>query len=84
LNFYFFLFKTQYKIAEEVKKKMKGKIKWYNPRKGFGFIVGDDGKDIFVHQTDIPIDVSLNDNDLVEYEIEKSEKGPKAKNVKKL
>ena len=63
---------------------MKGKIKWYNPRKGFGFIVGDDGKDIFVHQTDIPIDVSLNDNDLVEYEIEKSEKGPKAKNVKKL
>jgi CspA family cold shock protein len=65
-------------------KKMKGKIKWYNPRKGFGFIVGDDGKDIFVHQTDIQTDVSLNDDDPVEYEIEKSEKGFKAKNVKKL
>lgn len=63
---------------------MKGKIKWYNPRKGFGFIVGDDGKDIFVHRTDIPTDVSLNDDDPVEYEIEKSEKGLKAKNLKKL
>ena len=63
---------------------MKGKIKWYNPRKGFGFITGDDGKDIFVHQTAIPADVSLNEDDPVEYEIEKSEKGPKAKNVKKL
>ena len=63
---------------------MKGKIKWYNPRKGFGFIVGEDGKDIFVHQTDIPADTNLNEEDSVEYEIEKSEKGPKAKNVKKL
>ena len=63
---------------------MEGKIKWYNPRKGFGFIVGEDGKDIFVHQTDIPRDVELNEDDPVEYEIEKSERGPKAKNVKKL
>jgi CspA family cold shock protein len=63
---------------------MKGKIKWYNPRKGYGFIVGEDGKDIFVHQTDIPTDVSLNENDSVEYEIEETEKGPNAKNIKKL
>ena len=48
---------------------MKGKIKWYNPRKGFGFIIGEDGKDIFVHQTDILTDVSLNEDDSVEYEI---------------
>ena len=63
---------------------MKGKIKWYNPKKGFGFIVGEDGKDVFVHQTDIPEDVNLNAEDSVEYEIEETEKGTKAKNVKKL
>ncbi|MEJ2544745.1 MAG: cold shock domain-containing protein, partial [Calditrichaceae bacterium] len=40
---------------------MEGKIKWYNPIKGFGFIVGEDGKDIFVHQTDIPTNVELNE-----------------------
>jgi CspA family cold shock protein len=63
---------------------MEGKIKWYNPIKGFGFIVGEDGKDIFVHQTDIPTNVELNEDDPVEYEVEQSERGPKAKNVKKL
>ncbi|PNX47815.1 MAG: cold-shock protein [Thermoplasmata archaeon M9B1D] len=63
---------------------MEGKIKWYNPIKGFGFIVGEDGKDIFVHQTDMPTDVKLNEDDPVEYEVEQSERGPKAKNVKKL
>jgi CspA family cold shock protein len=63
---------------------MKGKIKWYNSRKGYGFIVGDDGKDIFLHQNDIPTNVNLNDDDPVEYEIERSDRGPKAKNVKKL
>ena len=63
---------------------MKGKIKWYNYRKGFGFIVGEEGKDIFVHQTAIPTDITLNEDDPVEYEIEESERGPKAKNVKKL
>ncbi len=63
---------------------MKGKIKWYNPRKGYGFIVSEDGKDIFIHHADVPTDVNLNDDDPVEYEIEKSEKGSKAKNLKKL
>ena len=63
---------------------MEGKIKWYNPRKGFGFIVGEDGKDIFIHRTDIPTDVELNEDDPVEFEIEQSERGPKAINVKKL
>ena len=63
---------------------MKGKIKWFNQRKGYGFIIGEDEKEIFVHQTDIPNDITLNEEDPVEYEIESSERGPKAKNVKKL
>lgn len=63
---------------------MKGKIKWFNQRKGFGFIVGEDGNDIFVHKNDIAEGTSLNEEDPVEYEKEESDKGPKAVNVKNV
>ena len=63
---------------------MKGKIKWYNSRKGYGFIEGEDKKDIFVHRDSIPDGTVLNEGDQVEYEIEDSDKGPKATNLKKL
>jgi len=63
---------------------MNGIIKWYNARKGYGFIVGEDKKDIFVHRDSIPERVYLNEGDQVEYEIEESDKGPKAIKVKKL
>ena len=63
---------------------MNGKVKWYNARKGFGFIEGEDGKDIFVHRTSLDQGVFLNEGDSVEYEIEESDKGPKAINIKKL
>ena len=63
---------------------MNGTIRWYNTRKGYGFIQGEDEKDIFVHKTSIPEGVFLNEGDKVEYEIEDSERGPKAINVKKL
>jgi len=63
---------------------MKGKVKWYNSRKGFGFISGEDGKDIFVHRTSLPEGIFLNEEDSVEFEIEETERGPQAKNVQKL
>jgi len=63
---------------------MKGTVKWFNDRKGFGFIEGEDEKDIFVHRNSITEGTLLNDGDQVEYEVESSDKGPQATNVKKL
>ena len=63
---------------------MKGTVKWFNDRKGFGFIEGEDKKDIFVHRNSLKEGTYLNDGDQVEYEVESSDKGPNAINVKKL
>ena len=63
---------------------MKGTIKWYNARKGYGFIQGEDGKDVFVHQSEVPQGTFLNEGDRVEFSVESSERGPKAVGVRKL
>ena len=63
---------------------MKGTVKWFNDRKGFGFIEGEDEKDIFVHKNSLTDGTYIAEGDQVEYEIESSEKGPNAINVKKL
>ncbi len=63
---------------------MKGTVKWYNYRKGYGFIQGKDGNDVFVHHSALPLGTELNENDTVEYEMEPSDRGPKAISVKKI
>jgi len=63
---------------------MKGTVKWYNDMKGYGFIEGEDGNDVFVHRTAITTGMGLYEGDQVEYEIEDSERGRRATNVKKL
>ena len=62
---------------------MKGTVKFFNNRKRFGFIAGEDGKEYFVHQTGLKEGVSLNENDSVEFEVEQGDRGPKAVNVSK-
>ena len=63
---------------------MKGTVKWYNAKKGYGFIQGEDGKDLFVHRSAIPTGTYLNEGDQVEYEKEDTDRGPQAKDIKKL
>lgn len=63
---------------------MKGTVQWYNARKGYGFIQGEDGEDVFVHRTALPMGVFLNEGDKVEFEIEESDRGPRAADVRKL
>ncbi|MCX6768094.1 MAG: cold shock domain-containing protein [Candidatus Micrarchaeota archaeon] len=63
---------------------MKGKVKMFNTERGFGFITGEDGKDAYVHSSAIEGATALAVGDNVEYEIEAGERGPRAKNVKKV
>ena len=62
-----------------------GKVKWFDSKKGFGFITPDDGsKDLFVHHTEVQMEgfKNLSDGQAVEYEVEEGEKGPRAQSVK--
>ena len=62
---------------------LKGKVKWFNSTKGFGFITTEEGKDVFVHFSAIKMDgyKSLDENEEVEFDVVEGEKGPQAANV---
>ena len=63
-----------------------GTVKWFNDKKGFGFISQDNGQDIFVHQTSIQGEGfrTLAEGDKVEFDFVKDQKGYKATKVAKL
>lgn len=63
-----------------------GIVKWFNDKKGFGFIEMEDGGDIFVHHTAINMTGfrTLEEGDRVTFDVEQSDRGPAAKNVSKI
>ncbi len=63
---------------------MEGTVKWYNVRKGYGFVKGEDGEDYFVHHTALGRGVFLRENDLVSFEPAETEKGKQAQDVQLL
>ena len=64
----------------------KGVVKWFNEKKGYGFLSQEDGDDVFVHHTSIQGEgfKTLNEGQEVEFEIQDGPKGPQALNVKAL
>lgn len=63
---------------------MKGTVKWFDAKKGYGFITMEDGNDIFVHYSAIEMDgyKTLRENQEVEFDISEGSKGKQASNVR--
>ena len=63
---------------------MEGKVKWFDGKKGYGFILGDDGTEIYVHYTGLAMEGFrvLKYGKPVEYDVEMTDKGPQAINVR--
>jgi CspA family cold shock protein len=70
----------------EVIRMATGTVKWFNEKKGFGFITEDGGNDVFVHYSAIKEDgfKTLAEGDKVSFEVVKGPKGPQAANVTKV
>ena len=62
---------------------MKGKVKFFNDGKGFGFIAGEDNKEYFAHESGIK-EGSIAEDDQVTFDVEEGDRGPKAVNIEKI
>ena len=64
----------------------KGTVKWFNAEKGFGFITSEEGKDLFVHFSEIQKDgfKTLEEGEKVTFDVKEGQKGPQAANVQIL
>ncbi|MFO8163855.1 MAG: cold-shock protein [Thermodesulfobacteriota bacterium] len=64
----------------------EGTVKWFSDKKGFGFIEQEDGNDLFVHYSSINASgfKTLAEGERVSFEVEETDRGPKAKNVSRL
>jgi len=64
----------------------EGTVKWFSDKKGYGFIEQDNGEDIFFHFSSISMEgfKTLNESDRVSFDVEETDRGPKAKNVSKI
>jgi len=65
---------------------VKGTVKWFNEKKGFGFLSREDGDDVFVHHTSIQAEgfKTLREGQEVEFEVQDGPKGPQAVNVREI
>lgn len=65
---------------------MKGTVKWFNSEKGYGFITGEDGNDVFAHFSQINSDgfKTLEENEQVEFNVEEGQRGPQATNITRI
>jgi CspA family cold shock protein len=73
-------------FQKEVSALAEGTVKWFSEKKGYGFIEQEDGQDVFVHfsSIDMPGFKTLSEGERVSFDMEESDRGPVAKNVKKF
>jgi cold shock CspA family protein len=72
-------------VATDSPEREQGRVKWFDPEKGYGFLVRPTGDDLFVHHSEVEGDpAALSPNGEVEYEVGRNDRGPNARSVRTL
>lgn len=77
---------AQPQTQEQLEVKMEGTVKWFNAEKGYGFITGNDGNDVFAHYSQIQKEgfKTLEEGEKVSFDVVSGPKGPQAENIVSL